>query len=432
MSGTIKFHISLADYQKKILDSPKRFTVTEASTKSGKTFSHIYWQAKQVHADWNKSGYNHWWVAPVNSQAQLAYKRAKRKFQHIPGYQFFDSKGNEKMITTAGVEWHFKTAKDSNNLYGEDVYSVVFDEFTRAKQDAWFALRSTVTATKAKVKFIGNFRGIANWGHQLSLKAKDPDSEYDYFRINAWDAVDAGILDREEVLQAQKDLPENVFKELYLAEEATAENQLISNERIQDFFTNSYVPPIGQKYLTCDIAMQGGDLFIVYVWHGWVATHRYAFAKTTGEEVERFIKNSAEKHSVPRSNIIYDADGLGNYLQGYLSNAVSFHNNATPIKIAGQRLEYKNLKSQVHHRFTQQVEKAEAWYAIDNEEIKPDLVKQLQFIRNQSDGTTDKFAVLKKEEIKDWVGHSPDDMDALALRAYFDLKPTFTAGFSAA
>lgn len=48
-----------------------------------------------------------------------------------------------------GAEIHFKSADNADNLYGEDVYACVFDEAPRAKEEAWFALRSTLTATEA-------------------------------------------------------------------------------------------------------------------------------------------------------------------------------------------------------------------------------------------------------------------------------------------
>jgi hypothetical protein len=39
------------EYQRQILESKSRFTITEAATKCGKTFSHIYWLFNQAHND---------------------------------------------------------------------------------------------------------------------------------------------------------------------------------------------------------------------------------------------------------------------------------------------------------------------------------------------------------------------------------------------
>lgn len=117
-----------------------------------------------------------------------------------------------------GAIIEFKSADKPDNLYGDDVYAAVFDEFTRAKEAAWVALRTTLTATKGKCKFIGNVRGKKNWGYKLGLKARSDEPGYEYFKVTAQDAVNAGLLEAIEIEQARRDLPENAFKELYLAE----------------------------------------------------------------------------------------------------------------------------------------------------------------------------------------------------------------------
>ena len=224
----------LAGYQKDILHSDARFTITEAGTKTGKTFSHIYWLFRQAHEYRLGEGHNYWWVAPVYQQAKIAYNRMWRKV--VASGMYRTNKSELTITTPLGTIIQFKTADNPDNLYGEDVYSAVFDEFTRAKQESWWALRSTLTATKAPCKLIGNFKGTSNWGHQLSLKAQT-DPEYEYFRITAWDAVNAGILDREEVEQAQRDLPLFMFKALYLAEGDIDKARLITDEAISNLFT---------------------------------------------------------------------------------------------------------------------------------------------------------------------------------------------------
>lgn len=205
----------LADYQKAILESKARFTITEASTKIGKTFSHLYWLFDKSSTP-PKPGANYWWVAPAYGQAEIAFNRLKRV---LGGSSDFNVNLSKLYIETPVESFiHFKTAEKPDNLYGEDVYAAVFDEFTRAREAAWIALRTTLTATKAPCKFIGNVKGKGNWGYKLGLKARAGEPGYEYFKITAYDAVKAGILDAAEIEQAKRDLPENAFRELYLAE----------------------------------------------------------------------------------------------------------------------------------------------------------------------------------------------------------------------
>lgn len=203
----------LSDYQKEIIHSPARFTVTEAATKIGKTYSHLWWLFEEAGTG-IKNGHNYWWIAPVYSQAKIAFTRLKK---YLSG-QFRINESELYVALPNGAFIWFKSADKPDNLYGEDVYAAVFDEFTRAKEEAWTAIRSTLTATRGKCKFIGNVRGKKNWGYKLGVKARSGDPEYQYFKITAQDAVNAGILSGDEINQAQKDLPEHAFKQLYLAE----------------------------------------------------------------------------------------------------------------------------------------------------------------------------------------------------------------------
>lgn len=204
----------LTHYQEKILYSTARFTVTEASTKIGKTFSHLWWIFEKAHTP-PKKGANYWWIAPVYSQAKIAFTRLRRV---IGGNQLYRVNESELFIETPlGSTIWFKSAEKPDNLYGEDVYAAVFDEFTRAREESWIALRTTLTATKAPCKFIGNVKGKKNWGYKLGLKAKNGEPGYEYFKVTAYDAVKAGLLSEEEIQQAKRDLPEVAFQELYEA-----------------------------------------------------------------------------------------------------------------------------------------------------------------------------------------------------------------------
>lgn len=406
---------NFAAYQKEFLYNPSRFTVTEASTKAGKTFAHIFWIFERAHEPWNKQNYNHWWVAPVYSQAKIAFKRLRAKVGKYPAYKVNES--NLMITCPNGVNIHFKSADKPDNLFGEDVYSVVFDEAPRAKVDAYYALRSTITATKGTMKLIGNFGGTSNWMHLLKEKSKT-DKEYAYFKVTAWDAVAAGILDEEEILQAQRDLPPKIFKQLYLAEEQESDDQLITYDAMNNLWTNKHAEK-GQKYITADIALFGSDKFQVYVWDGWTIIDSITIAKCEAPEVEKLLKDTAEKYKVGRSNIVYDADGLGSFLRGYLIGARPFNNGAAAI---GKK-NYKNLKSQCGYEFAKKVNANEVYINCDLD--KSEVLKELECLQSYALDNDGKIQLMPKARIKEIIGHSPDKLDALIMRMYFNLR-TYT------
>ena len=203
----------LADYQREALFGPDRYGVVEGSTKCGKTAPCLIWLAEQAMA--GKKGRNFWWVAPVYSQAEIAYRRMK------DGLPKAIRKTNEQDLTVElpnGARMWFKSAEKPDNLYGEDVYAAVIDEASRCREESWHAVRSTLTATRGPLRIIGNVKGRKNWAYRLARKAEAGEPGMSFRRITAHDAIKAGILKQAEVDQAQRDLPEAVFRELYMAE----------------------------------------------------------------------------------------------------------------------------------------------------------------------------------------------------------------------
>jgi hypothetical protein len=219
----------LTSYQKAILDSPARYTITAASTKTGKTASHIIWLFEQALK--LKPNQAVWWVAPVYQQAEIAFRRMKNQV-NIP--DFFHTNESKLVLTTPiGSRIEFKSAEKPDNLYGDDVYAAVFDEASRAREESWYALRSTLTATQGKCKLIGNVKGKKNWFYKIGERAKSGDPNMEYFKITAYDAVKEGILQADEVEQAKRDLPTHVFNELYLAEPADDNSNPFGYENIE-------------------------------------------------------------------------------------------------------------------------------------------------------------------------------------------------------
>lgn len=403
----------LTSYQKKILFSNARFTITEASTKAGKTHSHIIWLFGKAHEHESAVGFNYWWVAPVYNQSKIAYKRLKRNLIRYGIYKFNES--NLIITCPNGAEIHFKSAENPDNLYGEDVYACVFDEAPRAREEAWYALRSTLTATEAECKLIGNFGGISNWVHKLKEKAKT-DPNYAYFKVTCWDAIDAGILSKEEVLQAQKDLPEKIFKELYEAESSEDEGQLISNQSILKLFSNIHLPT-GIKYITSDIARFGKDKTVIMVWDGLRVIEVLEMNTSSVTESAAKIKELQLKYNVNTGNIICDEDGVGGGVVDIL-HCVGFVNNATPIKVAGKVENFANLKTQCYFKLSEFVNKNEVYVKCDSK-IESKLSEELEWVRLPKELDTSKITILSKDEVKKKIGRSPDYSDALMMRMFW-------------
>ena len=200
---------SLYGKQHDALFSPHRYSIIAGSTKSGKTHGALIWQIYQCASIIGV----HWWIAPVYHQAKMAFERAQ-------GYLKGLVKANQTALTLTfpnGTVWSFRSGEKPDNLYGEDVQSAVVDEASRLREKSWFAVRSTLTATRGQCRLIGNVRGRNNWFYKLYQRGlSGSDTNYASFIITAWDAVAGGVVEAEEIEQAKADLPEHVYNELYL------------------------------------------------------------------------------------------------------------------------------------------------------------------------------------------------------------------------
>lgn len=214
-------------YQERFMDDPARYGIIQACTKSGKTTGCLIWLLEQGMT--NGRG-NYWWVAPVYAQADIAFKRLKDMLRGQIPYE--ESKGDRSITLPNGAVIWFKNGQNPDNLYGEDVKAAVMDEATRIKADAWYAVRSTLTATGGPVRIIGNVKGRRNWVWKLALQAEKyqghtsedmealglGDTSYFTQRITALDVVAAGLMRQSEYEDAKANLPDHVFRELYMAE----------------------------------------------------------------------------------------------------------------------------------------------------------------------------------------------------------------------
>jgi hypothetical protein len=224
------------DKQRAAIFNESRYSVIEATTKSGKTAGCIAWLAEQAMK--GHEGLNYWWIAPVFAQAKIAYRRLRRALHRAQkrlianGYMrpLYKANDTELSVTLAnGAMIWFKSGEKPDHLYGEDVYAAVIDEASRLREEAWHAVRSTLTATRGPIRIIGNVKGRKNWAYRMARRAQSGESGMEYHKITAYDAATAGEEARakgiknnlptmEEIEDAKRQLPEAVFNELYLAE----------------------------------------------------------------------------------------------------------------------------------------------------------------------------------------------------------------------
>jgi hypothetical protein len=97
-----------------------RYTVVEASTKSGKTVACAVWILEQAMR--GHPGQNFWWVAPTYPVARVAFTRLVRWLQlsGLPRAAWSHSLGDTTIHLWNGATIWFKGSDAADNLYGFD------------------------------------------------------------------------------------------------------------------------------------------------------------------------------------------------------------------------------------------------------------------------------------------------------------------------
>lgn len=194
---------------------------------------------------------------------------------------------------------------------------------------------------------------------------------------------------------------------------------LINYESIINCFSNTFVES-GTKCITADIARYGRDKTVIGVWDGWRLIKIVTIDKSGLDYVADEIRKVANACHVPLSNIIVDEDGVGGGVKDFLK-CKGFVNNSSPIARGNETANFTNLKSQCYFGLSDKVNKNEVYFAFDGID-KEKTIEELQYVKQSKMDSDGKKSVLRKEDIKELLGRSPDYSDMIMMRFYFELK----------
>lgn len=202
---------------------------------------------------------------------------------------------------------------------------------------------------------------------------------------------------------------------------------LIDFASINDSFRNDHIQPVGYRCITADIAMRGSDKFVCGVWNGFILIDVLVMPKSGGKDVVDAITAIRVKHQIPASNVLYDADGVGAFVGGeggYIPGAIPFHGGATPMVVNGSKENYENLKTQVYYKMAERICLAGYYLeALAESPYKHEVIQELEQVKSRDAGDDRKLKLIKKEQVKENIGRSPDFSDMIAMREYFELLP---------
>jgi len=408
----------LADYQEAILSSKAQITITEACTKSGKTLSHSWWNVQGAHQPISP-GAECLWIAPSHSQARMVFEEVARSYG--PSGLYDINASTMTIRTPVGGVMAYMTGEKPNLIYGRSkVQQIVVDEYTRGRPEVFDVCISMLTATGGPLKLIGNYIGNANWGHVLKERMRG-DPKCECFTITATDAVRAGIMKQERVDFARKTLHPSVFAALYMCEGSAHPLQLMRADAINDIWTNDHVEE-GTRYIVADIARFGRDRTIIGIWSGLRCEDIIQFDQQDLTITASSIDNLARLNKVQRSHIVIDEGGVGGGVVDLLRGCMAFNGASSPIQVSGKDQAYGNLRAQCYYMLSDHVNEGLIQVSPECSSFQAELSMELESVRRLEDLAEGKLRIIKKDEMKEILGKSPDLGDMFMMRMLPELR----------
>jgi phage terminase large subunit len=190
-------------------------------------------------------------------------------------------------------------------------------------------------------------------------------------------------------------------------------------------------------YITVDPSRFGKDTTKIYVWAGWSVVHRVVIKKSSTQEVSVVVENLANEYGVKASNILIDEVGIGAGIVDF-GKFIGFNGSSSAIKEAsttenqytrpggksGSGSVYLNLRAQCYYYLAAKFRTGTISLArLDlNADNKKAVIDELLAMIAWNVDRSDKLQIIPKDHLKKLLGRSPDDADALSMRAYFDLR----------
>lgn len=216
-----------------------------------------------------------------------------------------------------------------------------------------------------------------------------------------------------------------------------AGDDMVSYDDMEAIFNNSYQYGDGIRRCTADIALEGGDNLVLYLWIGWHVAD-FCCLNLDAKKAVAVIRRKLREWGVPEENFCYDLQGVGQFIKGFFPLALPFNNQAAPVaedddEEEGVKYLYKDLKSQCAYLLYRKInemglsfestllERRVSGNGYEGVTFKEALQKERQSLRRDTDSQDKGFCLMTKKKSKLIVGHSPDWWESLYFRVYFDI-----------
>lgn len=210
-------------------------------------------------------------------------------------------------------------------------------------------------------------------------------------------------------------------------------DDMIKMEDMERFYKNPAQIGDGRRRVTCDVAFDGGDSLVMWLWKGWHIDDIFVCRLDSRGSVEA-VQSKLSEWGVLEEDFCYDLNGVGQAFKGYFKRAVPF-NNRESVEDKLKNV-YDTIKSQSAYLFAKKLINKEvsinprllelkfSGKGFEKVPLHQILMKERKCIRADENASDKGFCIIKKADMKKIVGHSPDYFESMFMRMIFEIKKT--------
>lgn len=403
-------NIELLPHQRRFLQSDKTFTILCGGRSCGKTFC-----ASWLVVQWLLRGFDV--LCTAQSYKTLERVLFKGVVEKIAELGITPECNKTKMeIRLNGHTAYFYSAEKSNidNVRGlTNIKALVMDEAALASKEFLDVAMATLRGEgigDPRIYMMSTPKGGKNFFSKIIRETPPEDIEIIYARsrdnttlsekfFRSLEATYSGTFARQE-LEGEildSDTPDQLFP-------STIIMQMMAR---QSAYSEFDIPVIG-----VDMARYGDDSTTAYLRRGRNVIKLFSITKCDSFAVYESLRMAILQYNLKKERTIFNFDGTGGFASGivdlmkksgYIVNELHFNSmtNVTSEYFA-------NLRTMMYFNFS---EASKRGLSIPNDEK---VEMQLSCLRYFIDGGG-KRRLYPKEQMKEVLGYSPDDIDAIAL-----------------
>ena len=251
-------------------------------------------------------------VAPVYSQVTRIQKNL---MEAIGGSGLVASNNyadNELSLKTKSTIY-FRSAERYDNIRGGTYDYCVIDEASYLKQDAYREAIAPTLLVKGKRVVMASTPAGKNWFYDIAMLGQSPDyPDYKFYKASSYDTP---FISQKEIDEAKQTVPENVFRQEYLAEFLDGGGEVFSNLDKIEF--NKYPKPEGQIYAGLDIGRAQDFTVCTFMNANGQVIDIYRNNQDTWNNITRDVLELVKKY---KANLLVETNGVGDPIYSNLKD----------------------------------------------------------------------------------------------------------------